>query len=170
MQKLIVIEDGTGSEVLQQLNNAFESIATNFMGSSEPEKTYPSMSWIDTSGAFPVKKQRNTDDSEWIVLGEFKEGVFYNADRAFIETKTITLGTTWNGTNAPYSQTVEVEGLLASDVPIVGLIQSGTYTAAQTQLTDYAKIYRAVTSNGAITFYANESTSTTLTLQLKIIR
>jgi len=170
MQKPIEIEDGTGSEVLSQLNNAFQTLATEFMGSSEPEQTYPSMIWIDTSGANPVKKQRNTDDSAWITLGEFKDGVFYNADRAIIETKTITLGTNWTGTNAPYTQSVEVDGLLASDVPIVGLVQSGTYSEAQTQLSDYGKIYRAVTSNGSIMFYARESTSAALTLQLKIIR
>lgn len=170
MQKPIQIEDGTGSEVLQQMNNAFKTLATNFMGSSEPETTYPSMIWIDTSGTNPVKKQRNTDDSEWIILGEFKNGVFYNKDRAFIEVKTITLGTAWSGTSAPYLQEVNVEGLLASDVPIVGLVQSGTYSEAQTQLADYGKLYRAVTSDGKMTFYANESTSTTLTLQLKIIR
>lgn len=170
MQKPILIEDGTGSEVLDQLNKAFETLATEFMGSSEPETTYPAMIWIDTSGTNPVKKQRNTDNSAWIILGEFIEGVFYNADRATIETKTITLSTNWTGTNAPYTQEVAVEGLLSTDVPIVGLVQSGTYSEAQTQLADYGKLYRAVTSDGAITFFSRESTSTALTLQLKIIK
>lgn len=170
MQTSIVIEDGTGSEVLTQMNNAFESLASNFTGGSEPTETYPGMIWMDTSQPNTVKKQRNTDNSGWIILGTFIDGVFYNADRAIIETYTINLGTTWTGTEAPYTQDVAVPGILATDNPIIGLLQSSSYETAQAQLQDYGKLYRAVTSADTVTFYAKESTSNSLTLQLKVIR
>ena len=170
MQSSIEILDGTGTEVLEQMNNAFKTIASNFTGSSEPSATYAGMIWLDTSGTNAVKKQRNADNNAWIVLGTFIDGVFYNADRATIQTATITLGTTWTGSQAPFTQEVSVSGVLATDNPQAGVVLSSTYETAKTQLKEYAKIYRGVTSAGKVTFYAKEVTTEELTLQLKIIR
>lgn len=170
MQAGINIIDGTGSEVLEQMNNALETLASNFSGSSEPAETYAGMTWLDTSGTNPVKKERNADNTDWIVLGTFIDDVFYNADRATIQTVTITLGTTWTGSEAPFTQEVSVSGMLATDNPQAGIILSSTYATATEQLKEYAKIFRAVTSAGKVTFYAKEATTVDLSIQLKIIR
>jgi len=170
MQSTIKIGDGTGTEVLGQINNALETIASNFTGGSEPAETYAGMTWLDTSGTNPVKKERSADNTAWIVIGTFINGAFQNADRAKIETVTVTLGTTWVGSAAPFSQEVTVADMLATDNPQAGIVLSSTYDTAKAQIKEYAKIYRAVTSAGKVTFYAKEATTTELTIQLKIIR
>lgn len=170
MQSTINIEDGTGSEVLQQLNNALETLVTDFMGSSEPETTYPGMKWIDTSGTNPVKKERNSDDSDWIVLGTYIDGVFQNTDRAVIKTLEIQLGKTWEGTFTPYTQKVSIDGILESDNPQAGIVLSDNFETVKAQLKEFSKIYRAITADGSITFYAKQPTELNLTLQLKITR
>lgn len=170
MQSKIKIEDGTGSEVLEQLNNAFETIATDFMGSSEPETTYPGMTWIDTSGTNPVKKERNSDDSDWIILGNYIDGEFQNADRPTIETHTLTLGTSWTGVFSPYIQEVEVDGILESDNPQAGIVLSDNFETVKAQLKEFSKIYRATTTDGSIKFYAKQPTELNLTLQIKVTR
>ena len=76
MQKTILIKDGTGQEVLDQLNGAFESITTDFMGSSEPQPSYPGMKWIDTSGENPVLKLRNVANNAWIEEAQLQDGTF----------------------------------------------------------------------------------------------
>jgi hypothetical protein len=169
-QKSIVIANDTGLNVRGEINNALETIATGFTGSSEPATTYPNMIWNDTSGTNTIKKQRNSANDAWVILGNFINGVFYNADRATIETDTITLTTTWSGSEAPYTQAVTVSGILATDNPIIGLIPSSTYETAEAEMKDYSKLYSAVTSKDTITFYAKEATTTALALQVKIIR
>lgn len=170
MQSSIVIEDGLGSEILTQMNNAFETLASEFTGSSEPEATYVSMIWIDTSGTNPVKKQRNADNTDWITLGTFVNGIFQNADRASITTTQISLSTTWTGSEAPYEQEISISGMTANDVPTIALVPSGSYSEQQEELKQYGKIYRAVTDSGKITFYAKEATTVALTLQMQLIK
>lgn len=88
----------------------------------------------------------------------------------FSVTYTATIGTTWVGSSAPFSQEVAVSGVLATDNAIVGLIKSDTYATALTQMAEYSKIYKAVTSADKVTFYANEPTSSALTVQIKAVR
>ena len=56
-QKSIQIIDGSGSEVLAQLNDAFETLATSNSGGVEPQPTYAGMLWLDTSGSEKILKQ-----------------------------------------------------------------------------------------------------------------
>lgn len=170
MQSSIRIEDGTGTEVLTQLNDAFQTVASNFTGSSEPKETYAGMVWLDTSGANPVKKQRNVDNTEWIVLGVFIDGKFFNEDRAIIDTFEIQLGPNWDGTTAPFTQEVSVPGLLESDNPQVGMILSGNYEIAKQQLKEFSSVFRGVTTNDKITFYTKQPTTLLATLQVKVTR
>ena len=170
MQNNVQIPNGSGYNVRTGFNGALQSLVTNFSGASEPNPTFPNMFWADTSGANDVLKQRSSANDAWIILGAVIDGVFKSADRATIETVTITLGTTWTGSAAPFSQDVTVADLLATDSPQVGIVLSSDYETAQAQLKEFAKIYRGVTSAGKVTFYAKAATTAALTLQLKIIR
>ena len=46
----------------------------------------------------------------------------------------VTVGTGWSGSAAPYSISVTVNGMLATDKPIVGLVPSATYADAANQV------------------------------------
>ena len=83
---------------------------------------------------------------------------------------TATIGTDWQGTEAPFTQTVAVAGLLASDRPRVDLLPSDDFAAVELEIEDYAKIYRITAEAGAIIVYATEATEVALNIQLEASR
>ena len=66
-QNTLVIEDGTGAEVLIALTDAFDTVATLNSGSAAPAETYPFMWWADTTTG--LLKIRNAADTDWIIVG-----------------------------------------------------------------------------------------------------
>ena len=84
---------------------------------------------------------------------------------------TATIGTSWSGSAAPYTQNITVSGILASDTPIVDVDLSSTaYANKNAVLEAYAKVYRITTAANSITVYADEKTTTSIPIQLKVIR
>lgn len=83
---------------------------------------------------------------------------------------TATLDTTWSGTSAPYTKTVSVSGILATDTPIIDVVMSGIYSTDEARTEAWGYIYRAVTANGSITFYATEKPTVSLPIQIKVVR
>ena len=82
---------------------------------------------------------------------------------------TATIGTTWSGDTAPYSQDITVIGITADDNPIVDVAFSGTYATDQARLADWGKIYRIVTAENKITVYATAKTAVALPIQLQVV-
>ena len=80
------------------------------------------------------------------------------------------VGTTWSGSEAPYTQTVTVSGITSTDNPIVDVVLSSDYDTATTELQEYAKIYKITTSTNSITVYATEKTENAIKLQLKVVK
>ena len=83
---------------------------------------------------------------------------------------TATLNTSWSGSSAPYSKTVTVSGILATDTPIIDIVMSGTYSTDEARIEAWGYIYRAVTGNGSITFYTTEKPTINLPIQIKVVR
>ena len=83
---------------------------------------------------------------------------------------TATIGTTWTGTVAPYTQTVSVDGILSSDSPIVDIIPSDDFSIAEAQLEAFGYIYRIAVSDGSITVYSTETTTTEITIRMEVFR
>lgn len=100
MQGSINIVDGSGDEVLQQLNTAFEAVTTAFSGGTSPTTTYAGQSWIDTSQTNPVWKIRNKNNTEWVEIGSFTENGFQPANTVASSDSTVTKqGNTFNTAN-----------------------------------------------------------------------
>jgi len=83
---------------------------------------------------------------------------------------TTNLDTTWSGTAPPYTKTVSVSGILATDTPIIDVVMSGTYSTDQQRIEQWGYIYRAVTGTNQITFYATEKPTVSLPIQIKVVR
>ena len=83
---------------------------------------------------------------------------------------TVNLDTTWSGTAPPYTKTVSVSGILATDTPIIDVVMSGTYSTDEARIEAWGYIYRAVTGNGTITFYATEKPTVDIPIQIKVVR
>jgi len=76
----------------------------------------------------------------------------------------------WSGSSAPYTQTVTVSNITSTDTPIIDVVMSGTYSTDSTRAEAWGYIYRAVTANGSITFYATEKPTVSLPIQIKVVR
>lgn len=84
---------------------------------------------------------------------------------------TATLGTTWTGGSAPYTQVVPVSGLLATDENVtVDIDVSDTFETAESEEEEWAKIYRIDVGAGQITVYAKEQTTVSLSLKISVVR
>ncbi len=81
---------------------------------------------------------------------------------------TATLGTTWSGSAAPYTQTVTVSGILATDSPIIDIVT--TTSGYEDEEAAWANVFKATCAVNSITFYAKEATTTSITIQIKVVR
>lgn len=82
-----------------------------------------------------------------------------------------TIGTSWTGSEAPYSQVISLAGILESDTPIVDVDLSGVnYADKDSVIEAFSKVYRITTSDGSITVLADDSTTTNVPIQLKVVR
>ncbi len=79
------------------------------------------------------------------------------------------IGTVWSG-SGPYTQTVAVSGILASDTPIIDLLPSTDPDTAAAELEAWSKIYRIDTAANSITVYASEATAQAITIQILGVR
>ena len=61
------------------------------------------------------------------------------------------LSSGWVGASAPYTQTVNVTGILSTDNTLANIVLSSDTTTAQSQLTNWAYVSKMETSNGSVT-------------------
>lgn len=77
----------------------------------------------------------------------------------------IALGTTWTGSDAPYTQIINCAGISADYSVVVGLdLSSIDYDLIADIQAEYSKIYRVETLNNQLKFYADEPTEQSLQL------
>ena len=77
----------------------------------------------------------------------------------------------WTGNDAPYTQAVNVTGLLSTDKPILDLSVSSTVATGVDEIDDWALISKAESGAGTITFSCYEDIPTTeLTVNVKVVR
>jgi hypothetical protein len=77
----------------------------------------------------------------------------------------------FEGTVAPFTQVINVEGITANDNPIVGVIESDSLITALEQKDSWGSINRIKCDDGFITAYCYEDLpSVDLDIQLKVIR
>ena len=92
------------------------------------------------------------------------------ADHAVSVDYTATLNTTWSGSAAPYTKEQTINGILATDKPLIDLMPSATFADAEKQTNAWALVYRAVTAANKITFYAKAKPTVSIPLQIRCIR
>lgn len=83
---------------------------------------------------------------------------------------TTTLDTSWQGSTAPYTKTQTVNGLLATDTPIVDVVMSGNFATDEARIEAWGYVYRITTADNSITLYATEKPTVSLPIQIKVVR
>lgn len=82
--------------------------------------------------------------------------------------KTATLGTSWTTATGYVQQVVTVQGILATDTPIIDLITTTADFEAQEEA--WGNVFKAQAGANQITFYAKEATETSVSLNIKVVR
>lgn len=72
MQYSTMIQNGSGAEVRAGINNAFQTVTTDFAGATDPSAmtpscAYPYCTWVDTGNG--LVKKRNAANTAWINIG-----------------------------------------------------------------------------------------------------
>ena len=107
-------------------------------------------------------KKYNSTTGEW---------EYINSNNAYVADYTGTLShSSWTGAEAPYTKAVTVNGILATDKPIMDMVCTGTYATDEAMQEDWAKIYRVVTSTNTLTFYAKEVPSADINFIARCVR
>lgn len=88
--------------------------------------------------------------------------------KATTTTYTTTIEPTWTGTQAPYTQTIAITGILYTDNPIVDIVPSSNYDTAVEQLDQYPLISYITTANGYITVTCL-GTPTTINIPVQLL-
>lgn len=86
-------------------------------------------------------------------------------------TTTATISTNWSGDSAPYTQPVPVAGVLATDMPHITPVYSGTLETAIAQREAWLAVSDATSGAGQITFVCFEDKPTTaVPIQIEVQR
>ena len=92
------------------------------------------------------------------------------AANAVSDIYTATVTTTWTGSAAPYYQDITVNGLLATDSPIVDIVPSDTFATAEAQLEAWSVIYKMTTAADTLRVYATDLTETAVPIKILCVR
>lgn len=99
-------------------------------------------------------------------------------DNALLSTKATTalytatlLASGWSGSAAPYTQTVSVTGILATDTPIADVVLDQSTPTALTQIEAWMSVSKIETADGSITATCfEELPAIDIPIQLKVVR
>lgn len=89
-------------------------------------------------------------------------------NKAVTINKIATLGTSWTVKTGYVQQVVAVQGILATDTPIIDLITTTADFEAQQEA--WGNVFKAQAGVNQITFYAKEATETSVSLNIKVVR
>ena len=73
-------------------------------------------------------------------------------------------------TGGSYITIYKQSSIESTDTPIIDILLSGTYSIDEARIEAWGYIYRAVTDDGSITFYATEKPTVSLPVQIKVVR
>ena len=124
-------------------------------------------------GADPITVKAGNIEASAVETAKIKDKAVTMAklaDHAVSVDYTATLNTTRSGSAAPYTKEQTINGILATDKPLIDIVPSATFADAEKQADAWALIYRAVTAANKITFYAKAKPTVSIPLQIRCIR
>ena len=112
-------------------------------------------------------KQLSTNDYTTTEKNKLN-GIATGATKNTVATYNVALGTSWTAKTGYVQQVVTVQGILATDTPIIDLVTTTTDFGAQEEA--WGKVFKAQAGVNQITFYAKEATKTSINLNIKVVR
>lgn len=83
---------------------------------------------------------------------------------------TARIGTQWEGSNAPYSQTISVPGILETDKPVYDVLLSDNYETSSQEEEAFGYMFDLITQKDKIIIKSHEKTIIDVTIQLEVAR
>lgn len=119
-------------------------------------------------------KNYTEQGGEKTVIGgtlEIKSDAQINGLSELYTTTLTALGWTDTSGNAPFIQTVNIQGILATDTPIIDVVLSSTSETAKSQLEAFSCLSKVETADGSITATCLDTKPTIdIPIKLKVIR
>ncbi len=155
---------------------------SNFVPSSSLATVATSGSYNDLSNTptIPTKTSDLTNDSNFVSSSSLATVATSGSYTDLSNTPTIPtvsdysaslLSSGWDGSSAPYTQTVSVQGILATDTPIVDVVLDSNTSTAISQNNSWAFVSKIETTANSITATCLESKpEVDLPIQLKVVR
>jgi hypothetical protein len=92
------------------------------------------------------------------------------ADKARTQHHILTVTTEWDGTVAPYTQTLTANGMLSTDRPKAFFMAPSSFTDVEAQQEAFAMLYDVESANGSITLYAKDKPAVAFTVLVEVSR
>lgn len=156
---------GTIPQIQQDITDLETNKADKILTGYTNPSTGGALAPTDTVNEALGKLEANLDAAEADIAA-------LDAGKAETATYTITLTAAgWQGAAAPYTQTVAVAGILATDEPIVGPVYSDTLATAISQKEAWSMVSDADAAAGSIVFECFEDKpAVDIPIQIKVVR
>ena len=109
------------------------------------------------------------NDTGRMFIGSLVSGTFKWKEH-FSKTHTATITATWTASGDYFYQDIGIQGILASDNPIVDIVCGSDNAANILYSEGICKVFRIVTFANGIRVWATEAISTAIPIQLKVVR
>ena len=152
---LVTCGIGVDTSVMQAQFEAFwnKSIA-DFSTYMEQQKEAWEAFFQNVQTDFGLPVPTAADAGKALAVNANCDGFAIKTDNAVY---TAVIGTEWNGEEAPYTLTIDVPGILASDTPHITAVYSADIETVLAQQEAWANISDAETGDGTITFTCFEN-------------
>lgn len=147
---------------------------SNFVSSSDLSNNYYNKTQTDNLLDTKVDKVtgKGLSTEDYTTAEKTKlAGIESEANKTVVALYNITLPSSGWTSSAPYTQTVSVQGILATDVPVVDVVLSSTSSTAISQLEAWGYVSKIETADGSITATCfEELPAIDIPIQLKVVR
>lgn len=147
---------------------------SNFISSSDLSNNYYNKTQTDNLLDTKVDKVtgKGLSTEDYTTAEKTKlAGIESEANKTVVALYNTTLSSSGWSSSVPYTQTVSIQGILATDVPVVDVVLSSTTSTAKSQLEAWSCVSKIETAAGSITATCLEELPTIdIPIQLKVVR
>ncbi len=147
---------------------------SNFISSSDLSNNYYNKTEVDNLLDTKVDKVtgKGLSTEDYTTAEKTKlAGIESEANKTVVALYNTTLSSSGWSSSVPYTQTVSIQGILATDVPVVDVVLSSTTSTAKSQLEAWSCVSKIETAAGSITATClEELPAIDIPIQLKVVR
>lgn len=162
-----ILVTNTDSGIDIGMSDSIDVSSINMHGLTITGTNDPSASTLDLSGTNPVAVKGIATPTE----NDDAANKLYADTRVVRDSYTITLPSTGWTNSAPYSQTVTVNGILATDTPYIAPVYSSTSSTATAEKKAWNFVSMAESFDNTVVFTCfNNKPATNLNLKIEVVR